>query len=318
MLDQTNQDDAHGLGQELRAAKAATLARQATSAEAKALTEVVCTTAYEHSTNKRGVLLGTVAAFLGDLLKVDPDEWVRLSTRPAAFTGRPITRSSFIAVADAMEAAGLIEKKPGYVLMNDGVMREKRSTRYKATSKLWALAAEHGIRNSQGHFTIVNTKVVERLVKTDPIGLRSFSEWTDDGKVKGTPLEFDKTAPAVLALARDVEKINAFWEDHELLGGTHRGFTRIFHKPAVLNGSGPYGWNMGGRLYSAGEGYQTMSKDDRLRMTIDGESVAELDVQASYLTIFQAQQGNPLDVYSGEDPYALTALDTREAFTAIP
>jgi hypothetical protein len=158
-------------------------------------------------------------------------------------------------------------------------------------------------------------KVAKMPPQLDPIDLRSFSEWTDDGKMKGKSLDFDRTAPGVLALARDVEKINAFWDDHELQGGTHRGFTRIFHKPAVPDGKVDYGWNIGGRLYSTGEGsYQTMGKDDRLRMTIDGEPVVELDVQASHLTIFQAQQGNPLDVYSGEDPYSLTALDTGEVF----
>jgi hypothetical protein len=46
-----------------------------------------------------------------------------------------------------------------------------------------------------------------------------------------------------------------------------------------------------------------MPGSERLKMTIDGEAVCELDIRASYLTIFHAQRGQPL---SGEtDPYGL-------------
>ena len=53
------------------------------------------------------------------------------------------------------------------------------------------------------------------------------------------------------------------------------------------NGDHPkFNWNMGGRLYSYGESnYQQMESADRLRMTINGEEVCEIDIRASYLTI---------------------------------
>jgi hypothetical protein len=63
---------------------------------------------------------------------------------------------------------------------------------------------------------------------------------------------------------------------------------------------------MGGRLYSIGaRSYQTDRKQDRARLTIDGDPVVELDVQASHLTIFQAQRRDALDVYSDGDPYRI-------------
>jgi hypothetical protein len=45
---------------------------------------------------------------------------------------------------------------------------------------------------------------------------------------------------------------------------------------------------MGGRLYSQHftDSYQVMGGDERLKMTINGEPVAEIDIRASYLTIF--------------------------------
>jgi hypothetical protein len=137
----------------------------------------------------------------------------------------------------------------------------------------------------------------------EPIVLRGFSEWVRGrGKVDGDPIEFDKTARGVQRVVRDVEKLNAFWQDHTLIGGVHRGFTRIFHADGTS--AEGYRWDMGGRLYSVGAGnYQTLKEEDRALIRIDDEVVVELDVQASYLTVFMAQAGEPLDVYSGADPY---------------
>jgi len=67
---------------------------------------------------------------------------------------------------------------------------------------------------------------------------------------------------------------------------------------------------MGGRLYSYGDySYQLLSGEDRLRMTINGEPVCEIDIRASYLTIFHALYGERLDLI--KDPYILPELGTE-------
>jgi hypothetical protein len=69
---------------------------------------------------------------------------------------------------------------------------------------------------------------------------------------------------------------------------------------------------MGGRLYSIGaRSYQTGRKDDRAQLMIDGAPVVELDVQASHLTVFQAQHGDALDVYSDGDLYRIESRARR-------
>lgn len=81
---------------------------------------------------------------------------------------------------------------------------------------------------------------------------------------------------------------------------------RIFH-----NGDDPrFFWNMGGRLYSQhfSESYQVMSAEKRLEMTINGEPVAEIDIRASYLTIFLSLRG--IQLPEG-DPYELPGLGTE-------
>ena len=62
-------------------------------------------------------------------------------------------------------------------------------------------------------------------------------------------------------------------------------------------------WKKGGRLYSSGEEcYQRLSEAERLKMTINGELVAEIDIKASFLTIYHAMVRQPLQ--GSGDPYA--------------
>ena len=65
---------------------------------------------------------------------------------------------------------------------------------------------------------------------------------------------------------------------------------------------------MGGRLYSqpSGANYQQMPREQRLQMTISGEPVCEIDIRASYLTIFHGWNGRRLA--PSRDPYDLPGL----------
>jgi hypothetical protein len=81
------------------------------------------------------------------------------------------------------------------------------------------------------------------------------------------------------------------------------GYRRVFN-----NGDHPkFNWDMGGRLYSYGDGnYQQTESADRLRMTINGDAVCEIDIRASYLTIFHALHEEPFDATN--DPYDFPGL----------
>jgi hypothetical protein len=299
------------LGPALRAAKAVALTRQAITPEAQALDAAVCILIeanedrkYKRGANAREALLRAVSAFLGGLLSADRGEWIRHTTDRGAFKGCLVSFRNFEATWKGMEKTGLIERKAGHAHLatSFGTPRvvQRYETRFRATPSLWTLADSHGVDGVRGHYGQVED--VGRIV-VEPVALRGFSEWVRGrGKVDGAPIEFDKAARGLQGVVRDVERLNAFWQDHTLNGGVHRGFTRIFHADGTS--AEGYGWDMGGRLYSAGAGnYQTIKEEDRAQMRIDGEPVVELDVQASNLTVFMARAGAPLDVYSGEDLY---------------
>jgi hypothetical protein len=76
------------------------------------------------------------------------------------------------------------------------------------------------------------------------------------------------------------------------------------------NGDEPnFDWNKGGRLYSPGEdSYQQIPREARLRMTINGEPLCEIDVRASYLTILHARHHAPFEVSEENDPYDIPGL----------
>jgi hypothetical protein len=115
-------------------------------------------------------------------------------------------------------------------------------------------------------------------------------------------MRFDPT-PLTDKLEAQMRELNEFFDRFQLRGGIHRGFVRIFNEGDVPG----FHWNKGGRLYSQGpDNFQLMPPEDRLRMTIDGEPVCEIDIRASYLTIFHAWHGVQLDLST--DPYVLPGL----------
>ena len=117
-------------------------------------------------------------------------------------------------------------------------------------------------------------------------------------------MKFDHTT-ASLKLQADVFELNEYLAKQSIEGGVHRGYVRIFQ-----NGDHPaFDWNFGGRLYSQPAGdtnYQQLKGTQRRKMTINGAPVVEIDIRASYLTIFHAWHGVQLDREA--DPYAIRGL----------
>jgi hypothetical protein len=81
------------------------------------------------------------------------------------------------------------------------------------------------------------------------------------------------------AMEQTIKKLNTFIDQCTIRCGTHRGYIRVFncgdHQASE--------WNLGGRFYSQGAlSTLYLLVTVRLKMTIDGEPVCELDIKASY------------------------------------
>jgi hypothetical protein len=138
----------------------------------------------------------------------------------------------------------------------------------------------------------------------EPLQKRAASTRDAGRKVRGRIIKFEHTDLSQ-KLEAEVRELNEFLAKQEFGGGcVHRGYVRIFQ-----NGDAPhFNWDQGGRLYSqpANTNYQQQSGAERLAMTINGSPVVEIDLRASYLTIFHAWHGVQLDQH--KDPYVIPGL----------
>ncbi|MCK1266878.1 hypothetical protein IVB44_01505 [Bradyrhizobium sp. 49] len=252
-----------------------------------------------------------VGAFIADLLAaVERDRsegWLMCSHNKGDYSGQYVTWRMFDGVRTVWLEAGLIEHKPGYpgrlAFGNPGPTAGKL-TRYRATTKLLEIAAEHGITPAN----VLENFKFEFVMPSELIRLTQPSMPTPN-------------TPRVAKLRSDVAELNAFFAKQTLTPPTikHLGWIRMFH--GYTKG---YQWNKGGRLYSQpqGQAYQNLpetSSDSgeltRLQMRINGERVVEIDISSSNLTIFYALCDQQLD--STEDAFAgilgPTALDRHVA-----
>ena len=305
--------------EELQAATNATLRAHATSEEAKALVARLAAMVDEHALavgvrkNKRNKtaerLDYATGAFLASLLRPHgserPHEWVYRSMYAKGFTGATVSYRTFKMLVEGLTGLALIDQIPGHKVSDEPEDTGKYAARFRATPALLRLCSEHGVEPTKAldHFEF------EYDLPKEPIQLRArkVGSFYSDTKLVGRPMEFERT-PMVEMIEGVVRELNEFFAKQTLRGGSHEGYVRIFH-----NGDVPgFAWKWGGRLYSQhfSESYQVLPSDKRAAMTINGEAVAEIDIRASYLTIFLSLHGIQLDTET--DPYELEGLGSSD------
>jgi hypothetical protein len=116
----------------------------------------------------------------------------------------------------------------------------------------------------------------------------------DKGRLQLTELPIDTVARR---LAEQVSQFNAAAAHCEVRGCLPPRFRRVFTGD----------WLLGGRWYACGSDgvYQQLTERERLGITIDGEAVAEVDAQASHLSIMHGLMGLPL---ANGYPYAIDGV----------
>jgi hypothetical protein len=307
--------------EELQAASHATLRAHATSDDAKALVAKLAAMVEDHGIgagSRKNRRKGTAAkleyatgAFLANLLRslsdevLEPNGWVYRSMHAKSFTGKAVTHRIFTQLVDGLTELALIERVPGPRVSSVPEDTGKYAARFRATPALLKLCNEHGVEptNALDHFEF------EYDLPKHPIELRArkVGSFYTNTKPVGRSMEFERT-PLVEAMEAPLRELNEFFAKQTLRGGSHEGYVRIFH-----NGDDPhFNWNLGGRLYSQhfSESYQVLSAAKRARMTINGEPVEEIDIRASYLTIFLSLHGIQLDTQ--RDPYLLNGLGASD------
>lgn len=256
--------------------------------------------AHDERTNRRGAkarvrLCEATGRFAGDLLlggREDPSRWSYRGLSPNTFTGGPVSSRNFNAIMAGLRGLGLIETMPGF-RNRDPDFPHGRSTRFRATSGLLQLAAEHGVEvgDAARHFV--------REKPRHPLVLKSASIRRGARKASPREIKFARN-DTTRRLEREVREINDYLTAQQIDGGAFSGYRRIFNRGDRKD----FSWNKGGRLYAAEGSYQGLPKAERLKMRIGGEPVVEIDIRASYMTILLARHGLPLPT----DPYEIEGL----------
>lgn len=293
----------------LRSARFIDLTRTAGSDGARDLVAEVTGLVQPHLGRKRKLarrgletLGANVAAILGGLLRTG------FKGRPVAAQRRPaggmwhnalIGHDAFWGVVDALCAAKLVNYRQGTkgagIVWDDGGPVSYNRKFGGQPSKLWPSAAL--MRLAEAHGVTAETVVADWPV--------SRKAETSRPKVASGELaiclSLDGDEPAQLSAEqmaeldiyrRDVAALNDSVATADIRGCRAPVFRRVFRHDLRLEG----------RFWALGDGnYQNMSEAERLRMTIGGEPVAEVDIHACNLTIFLALTGTrelpPSDLY---------------------
>jgi hypothetical protein len=247
-------------------------------------------------------LVDTLERFVGDLLRVKAGTTVPAlvyrAVGSSSFKHDPVKYDMFMRALEALKALDLVGHRKGqsrYAKTPFGnAQLPGHAARFWATAKLLRLAEDYGIHsgNVGEHFAPEPPR--------NPLVLKDYASGKGKNHESGPRIKYKDTdfdTAEAKRLEGDVRELNDFLARVELLGGEHYGYMRVFNNLS---------WKKGGRLYSIGENcYQRLPEAERLKMTINGEPVAEIDIKASFLTIYHALLKQPLQ--GTGDPYAAIA-----------
>jgi hypothetical protein len=252
---------------------------------------------------------GAIVAGLLEVAAAGPLQYAYRPMNPAEFTAKAISHRRFKRVLDALRAGGYVDYIPGECPARPTKEEPRLAARVRPEPALIEVATRHGIKPAawQDHFCYRP----RNAAAPHPILLRSSSRKKLVGrfkreKVDGKPMQVDAICPKVLVLANEVHELNAFLCKQDIQPEQYyRGLFRLFHDGDLCT---PYQWNKGGRLYDLGrgKGYQSIEKEKRKHLTINGQPVAEVDLKGSHLRILYAREGILLD--PADDPYAVPGI----------
>jgi hypothetical protein len=261
-----------------------------------------------------------VEAFVGDLLVAQRREfsegWTWLLTHRKHFTGKEVTYANFKNVRDGLLALAMIEEtRPvqdvvGFDGGNGPAFARGWAPRFRATEKLLKFTQSHGVSTAEAGRHFVLSAAPKELIQVRDAKPPVYSVDRPKGRKIDWRREFKgELRERGVKLEAQLKELNEFLAGVEIRGGGHSGYWRGYNE----GGRSDFDWNRGGRLYSYGDqNYQNMPREERLRMTLNGEAVCEIDIHASYLTLYLAWHNKALE---RPDAYVLDGFgkDAREA-----
>lgn len=228
------------------------------------------------------------------------NRWSYHQMSSGSFTDEPVGYKLFRSIVSALEEAGLIEVSLGR--NHKGIQWDEEgttsyapglATRFRPKQSLLDMATKYGLREHEYHLSF-KTQLPKKVIEVRAAKVK--------GEGRGRKLKPPQTS-RFFEVEEEINTLNLFLSGFELNGGTFTGFRRLFNEG---NAKG-FDYDRGGRLFNSdGQGYIGLSSDERQSMQIDGQGIVEIDINASYLTIYHGLMGAPLP--DKEDIYAIDGL----------
>ena len=228
------------------------------------------------------------------------NRWSYHQMSSGSFTDEPVGYKLFRSIVAGLEEAGLIDVSLGR--NHKGIQWDEEgttsyapglATRFRPTQSLVDMATQYGLKEDEYHLSF-KTQLPKKVIEVRAAKVK--------GEGRGRKLKPPQTS-RFFEVEEETKTLNQFLSAFELTGGTFTGFRRLFNEGDIKG----FDYDRGGRLFNSdGQGYIGLSSEERQSMQIDGEDIVEIDINASYLTIYHGLMGEPLP--NKEDIYAIDGL----------
>ena len=162
-----------------------------------------------------------------------------------------------------------------------------KASHYTPTPKFFKLVRKYGLKKKglSAHFGKDKPK---NLVQVKTASISNGRYKIKGKKVVGKAVLND---PNYKLQLKEMKAINDYLIEQHLGGGEFTGLKRSFNNYTEED----YGWDAGGRMYDIDQnGYQKLPEGARAKMTINGEPVVEIDIEACFLSILFGLMNKPL------------------------
>lgn len=196
-----------------------------------------------------------------------------------------------------MLATTMIAVRSGYATMAP----QQDAVRVRATNAFLLLAGSFGVRTENWRAHFGKARVSGRSAM-GPVTVHRAERGHNAVLHVREPIAIDGDEDLAIhgEQVRLITELTGYLLGQGIVPPALRALRRTFFREDGM----PLGWDLGGRISAAGsDNFQGQPLEQRLRMTINGRQVIEIDMAASGLTIAQAAEGMPLDPHL--DPYAI-------------
>ena len=232
--------------------------------------------------------------------RLDTNQQVFISYRAQAFTDTHCSYRQFVAVMNTLENSGLIIRDIG------------RKQTCSFDIKIWFYYSASLITITPKFINLCCCIQINRLnfesffsvcLPKYFVSARYASNLVRGKKYRGKKVEIRKlkVTPEFHILNNQMKKINDFIEKQSIKNAEFYGLVRSFN---FINNA--HYFNCGGRMQAVGnKNFQTLKKEERKKILINGEVVSEVDIKASHLSIFYGILRKQI---KNEDPYKVNGL----------